>query len=463
MINAAGSALVYSTYLGASFTDAGAGIAVDSAGNVYVIGTTSSTNFPTANPFQAAYGGDTCTGTSPFYGIPCSDAFVTKFPAVSAGPDPWQQAITAIKIAAGSDSHNFWQWAWYWQYLPAFPGAPAGFGAVGSISPAVMEQIIMAGGGNGFQVVSAEQWMLYFRQVIQPPDPWQQAIANMKAAAGSDSQNFWQWAWYWQYLPAFQGAPSGFGVVGSISPGFMEQIIVAGGGDGLQNVSVEQWVLYFRGFPKIISGVVNAASHLAGAIAPGELVIVNGFGIGPAQVVSAVPDNDGLYASQLAGTTVLINGTPVPLISTSATQITAAVPDSLAGGVAQVTVIYQGQVSASFQVPVAPAAPGIFTVDSTGRGRAATVNQNGLVNTAAHGGDVLTLSVTGLGPATSAVTIYGDNLPVMTLSVDKGAVPGVMQIQVPIPIGEDCGTQVVVQVGGVTSQPGVTIVMDICI
>ena len=78
---------------------------------------------------------------------------------------------------------------------------------MGSISPGVMEQIIVAGGGNGFQMVSAEQWMLYFRQVIQSTDPWQQAITAMKAAAGSDSQNFWQWAWYWQYLPAFQGAP----------------------------------------------------------------------------------------------------------------------------------------------------------------------------------------------------------------------------------------------------------------
>jgi hypothetical protein len=158
----------------------------------------------------------------------------------------WQEAVTAMKAAAGSDSLNFWQWAWYWQYLPAFPGAPVGFGTVGSISPAVMEQIITAGGGNGFRVVSAEQWMLYFRQVTQPPDPWNLAIATIKTAAGSDSQNFWQWAWYWQYLPAFQGAPLGFGTVGSISPGLMEQIIMAGGGDGFRTVSAAQWVLYYR-------------------------------------------------------------------------------------------------------------------------------------------------------------------------------------------------------------------------
>jgi len=165
---------------------------------------------------------------------------------------------------------------------------------------------------------------------------------------------------------------------------------------------------------------------------------------------------------QLAGTTVLVNGTPVPLISTSATQVAAAVPDSISG-IVQITVIYQGQTSASFPVPVALAAPGIFTADSTGRGHAATVNQYGLINAPAYGGDVLTLSMTGLGQATSAVTVYGDNLPAMTLSVDKSPVPGVMQINVPIPIGQDCDTQVVVQVGNVKSQPGVTIAIGLCI
>ena len=55
-INAAGSALVYSTYLGGSGRRSGAGIAVDGAGNAYVTGSTASTNFPTANPLQASHG-----------------------------------------------------------------------------------------------------------------------------------------------------------------------------------------------------------------------------------------------------------------------------------------------------------------------------------------------------------------------------------------------------------------------
>jgi hypothetical protein len=56
-INAAGSALNYATYLGGSNTDDGLGIAVDSAGEAYVTGFTSSANFPTANAAKSALKG----------------------------------------------------------------------------------------------------------------------------------------------------------------------------------------------------------------------------------------------------------------------------------------------------------------------------------------------------------------------------------------------------------------------
>jgi hypothetical protein len=68
-INATGSALVYSTYLGGSGDDVGTGIAVDSTGNVYLTGVTASTNFPTVNAIQ------------PTLHSPYGNAFVTKINA----------------------------------------------------------------------------------------------------------------------------------------------------------------------------------------------------------------------------------------------------------------------------------------------------------------------------------------------------------------------------------------------
>src|SRR5439155_14687294 len=49
----------YGTYLGGSGDDQGLGIAVDGAGNTYATGSTLSTNFPLQNPFQNTYQGST--------------------------------------------------------------------------------------------------------------------------------------------------------------------------------------------------------------------------------------------------------------------------------------------------------------------------------------------------------------------------------------------------------------------
>jgi hypothetical protein len=65
-LNATGTALVYSTYIGGIYDDVGYGIAVDGSGNAYVTGSTSSTNYPvTSGAFQTTNGGG-------------GDVFVTK-------------------------------------------------------------------------------------------------------------------------------------------------------------------------------------------------------------------------------------------------------------------------------------------------------------------------------------------------------------------------------------------------
>ena len=70
-IDATGSTLLYSTYLGGSGDEFGFGIAVDASGYAYATGSTSSINFPTANAFQ-----ETCTLN--YFGNCGTRAFVTK-------------------------------------------------------------------------------------------------------------------------------------------------------------------------------------------------------------------------------------------------------------------------------------------------------------------------------------------------------------------------------------------------
>ena len=89
-LNAAGNAVVYSTYLGGSDDDFGPDIAVDSSGSAYVTGRTDSTDFPTTNPFQATFGGGTFGG---------GDAFVTKLNATGS-------ALVYSTYLGGSGNEN---------------------------------------------------------------------------------------------------------------------------------------------------------------------------------------------------------------------------------------------------------------------------------------------------------------------------------------------------------------------
>lgn len=70
-LNSQGTGLIMSTYLGGTGNDAGNGIARDANDNVFVVGSTASTDFPTLGPFQATNNGET-------------DAFVTEIAAVTA-------------------------------------------------------------------------------------------------------------------------------------------------------------------------------------------------------------------------------------------------------------------------------------------------------------------------------------------------------------------------------------------
>src|SRR5262245_12602837 len=90
-INAAGTALSYSTYLGGNSDDRGQAIAVDASGNAYVTGAEASTNFPTtAGAYKTANQGS-------------FDAFVTKInPSLSGAAS----VVYSTYVGGNSDDYG---------------------------------------------------------------------------------------------------------------------------------------------------------------------------------------------------------------------------------------------------------------------------------------------------------------------------------------------------------------------
>ena len=74
-LNAAGNALLYSTYIGGGGSDHAWGIGLDSQGRITIVGETESSNFPTLNAYDNSYGAGTCESG------PCDDVFVTQLSA----------------------------------------------------------------------------------------------------------------------------------------------------------------------------------------------------------------------------------------------------------------------------------------------------------------------------------------------------------------------------------------------
>jgi hypothetical protein len=96
-VDPTGSTLVYSSYLGGTGCDYGSGVAVDSHGNAYVTGTTTSVDFPvTPGALQPTFGGSVCDGWRL-----CGDAFVTK-----VGPDGSVLKYSTYLGGSGNDGSD---------------------------------------------------------------------------------------------------------------------------------------------------------------------------------------------------------------------------------------------------------------------------------------------------------------------------------------------------------------------
>jgi uncharacterized protein (TIGR03437 family) len=128
----------------------------------------------------------------------------------------------------------------------------------------------------------------------------------------------------------------------------------------------------------------------APSVAPGQLILLRGLGIGPASAVNAQPAS-GIFPDALAGVQVSFNGIPAPLISVQANQIECQAPFELDGAAsANIQVQYNGQSSNVFSAAVVAQQLGLLGV----------ANADGSANSASNPapiGSAVTLYLTGLG------------------------------------------------------------------
>ena len=203
-------------------------------------------------------------------------------------------------------------------------------------------------------------------------------------------------------------------------------------------------------------GVANAAAAtVTGRIVAGELVSLFGTSIGPDSPQWLRLDPDGTVATELGGVDVRFNSRPAPLTYAQLDQINAVVPMLVGFGEVLVEVRRAGRVTASLRLSPALADPQIFPNGSY----AAALNEDGTVNgpgSPARVGSVVAVFATGLGwlnplPADGqtvfaelpraalpvrVVTGDGRHLPVLWAGQAPGLVAGVAQVNFRLELSE---------------------------
>jgi len=236
--------------------------------------------------------------------------------------------------------------------------------------------------------------------------------------------------------------------------------------------------------------VVNAASYQSAAVAPGEILTIYGASAGPASPVIGQLDANGQFPTSLGGVQVLFGSTPAPLLYAQLGQVNAIVPFEVAGE-RQTAIQYQYNVpntalsfSNTVTLPVASAAPAIFSQSQSGTGLGAILNQDNSVNGASNpeaAGRVIQVFGTGGGSVVGGAedgalappvqgslvtqpvtaTIGGVNTHVDYAGPAPDLVNGAIQVNLTIPPGLTPGPQpVVITVGTAQSQAGITVAVN---
>jgi uncharacterized protein (TIGR03437 family) len=191
-----------------------------------------------------------------------------------------------------------------------------------------------------------------------------------------------------------------FGPVSVATDPFGNPVIAEGGANrvGFYYPAID-YTTSAGGVPGQLSG--NSA-NLFGRFAPGMLATIFSFPSAPFGGTTASFSASPIAAA-LGDVQVSVGGTTAPLLYVSPSQINFQVPGATpVGGLEEIQVarISTGQVLASWLFQIDAVSPGLFTVDGSGSGQLAAVNQDGSVNNGANpakAGNIVTLYATGQG------------------------------------------------------------------
>jgi uncharacterized protein (TIGR03437 family) len=318
-------------------------------------------------------------------------------------------------------------------------------------------------------------------------------IGGPDALAVDSSSNIWQaYGTLGLWKGAFQfGSYGVYGDGGPAESAHIEPLALAfaPNGDLYELDAGTNSVRRIHGSPPTVApsisagGIVNAASYVGGAIAPGELISIFGSNFGPAGLDVAAPVNNVLSDSLDNVHVFFYNSFAAGAITAlTPNQINVFVPYEIANLTSvQITVDVDGVTSTPVTIPIAPSAFGISTANASGSGQGAIFNQDGSLNSSSNPaarGSIVTMFGTGEGVTTPAIpdgaleisTPYSTTqAPVTVRFGDQtaqiqyaGAAPflptGVFQINATIPTGVTPGdVPITVSIAGISTTRSVTV------
>ncbi|MEK7752646.1 MAG: hypothetical protein AAB654_12070, partial [Acidobacteriota bacterium] len=289
-----------------------------------------------------------------------------------------------------------------------------------------------------------------------------------------------------QVTPASSLTPGTLTVTASatgLNPGVFTGTVTVAAAGASNSPRVIQVTLTITSPVPVVSAVLNAAAGREGILAAGTIASIYGTALAAETAVFPQIVSGGLVPTQVGDVRVLFDGVAAPILYTQAKQVNTVIPWSLFGRTTvRVEVEYKGNRSAATQIQLYDAAPGIFSIDGSGLGQGAILNQDGSVNSASNGAaadSIASIYATGMGqtepqgvdgafpiqilpkPMLPVTVLIGNSEAEVTYG---GAAPylvsGAMQVNVRIPRGLQPGAYAVtLRIGRFSSQLGVNIVV----